>query len=246
VNFSHARKFPSSDSLSGRDELERSKIDINLTEYGATEGYQLDRRASSRNSVVMRHLGADKIIIGRGETQHWIYFSVRDDTDNGSIIDCIQHRRRCSIGEVRRKLRLGRRGRLPDGPCGYEINYRGFTGFASGREGSVVFRRQGRGHRPGDRGERYRRPALGGERPVRQHRRRYDPHSARPDPRRPREDGVEGRPSSSPPTTMPAAEHIAVLAEETGLADLQMVRDLPEGEGSDRNDRLTASQGIAP
>jgi len=45
---------------------------------------------------------------------------------------------------------------------------------------------------------------------------------------------------------MPAAEHIAVLAEETGLADLQMVRDLPEGEGSDRNDRLTASQGIAP
>jgi hypothetical protein len=30
---------------------------------------------------------------------------VSDNTDKGSIIDFIQHRRRCSIGEVRRKLR---------------------------------------------------------------------------------------------------------------------------------------------
>lgn len=127
MNCSHARESPSSDSLSGRDELERFKIDINLTEC-----YQLDCRASSRNSVVIRHLGGDKISIGRDAAQHWVDFSVRADT--GSIIDCIQHRRRCFIGEVRRKLRLDRRGRLPDGPCGYEISNRGFTGFASGGE----------------------------------------------------------------------------------------------------------------
>jgi len=105
VSVSHVKNSPSSDGLSGRDELERFKIDINLTEYAATEGYQLDRRASSRNSVVMRPPGGDKIVIARGEDPHWVYFSVRDDTDNGSIIDFIQHRRRCSIGEVRRELR---------------------------------------------------------------------------------------------------------------------------------------------
>jgi hypothetical protein len=131
---------------------------------------------------------------------------VRDDTDNGSIIDFIQHRRRCSIGEVRQELRpwvggsfvrpvpklyvpeviavsrdraeviralAGMRhlityryleeergiprsllehprfaGRVlvdarsnvvfshadRDGPCGYEVKNRGFTGFAPGGE----------------------------------------------------------------------------------------------------------------
>ena len=132
--------------------------------------------------------------------------SVRDDSDNGSIIDFIQHRRRCSIGEVRQELRpwvggafvrpvpglyvpevapvsrdragviralAGMRplvthryleeergmprtllehprfaGRVlvdarsnvvfphadRDGPCGYEVKNRGFTGFAPGGE----------------------------------------------------------------------------------------------------------------
>jgi hypothetical protein len=46
-----------------------------------------------------------KIVIARGEDQHWIYFSVRDDADNGSIIDFVQRRRRCTLGDVRRELR---------------------------------------------------------------------------------------------------------------------------------------------
>jgi hypothetical protein len=105
VSFSHAKNSSPADTLRQRDELDRFKTGINLTEYAASEGYQLDRRESSRNSVVMRHPGGNKIVIARGEDDHWIYFSVRDDTDNGSIIDFIQHRRRCSIGEVRRELR---------------------------------------------------------------------------------------------------------------------------------------------
>ncbi len=71
----------------------------------AGQGYLLDRRASSRNSVVMRHPNGDKIVIARGEDQHWIYFSVRDDADNGSIVDFVQRRRRCTLGDVRRELR---------------------------------------------------------------------------------------------------------------------------------------------
>ena len=105
MRLSHAKNPEPSDTLRQGDELERFKTAINLTEYAAAEGYQIDRRASSRNSVVMRHPGGDKMVIARGEEDHWIYFSVRDDSDNGSIIDFIQHRRRCSIGEVRRELR---------------------------------------------------------------------------------------------------------------------------------------------
>ena len=59
-----------SDSPQQRDELERFKTAINLTEYAATQGYLLDRRASSRNSVVMRHPAGDKIVVARGEDQH--------------------------------------------------------------------------------------------------------------------------------------------------------------------------------
>ena len=36
------------------DELDQFKTRINLAEYAASQGYQLDRRESSRNSAVMR------------------------------------------------------------------------------------------------------------------------------------------------------------------------------------------------
>jgi len=113
VIFSHAKKPPSDYGAGYRDELERFKTAINLTEYAASQGYQLDKRASSRNSVVTRHPAGDKVVIARGEDQHWIYFSVRDDADNGSIIDFIQHRRRCGLGDVRRELRPWIGGAVP-------------------------------------------------------------------------------------------------------------------------------------
>lgn len=37
------------------DELEAFKTNINLNEYAADQGHELDRRESSRNSVIMRH-----------------------------------------------------------------------------------------------------------------------------------------------------------------------------------------------
>ncbi|MEE9403767.1 MAG: hypothetical protein V3V20_02635 [Algisphaera sp.] len=55
-----------------QDELEDFKRKINLSEYVADQGYELDRKASSRNSVGMRCEG-DKIIIGMGHDQHWVY-----------------------------------------------------------------------------------------------------------------------------------------------------------------------------
>jgi hypothetical protein len=77
---------------SRRDELEDFKRRINLTEYAASLGYCIDRRASSRNSAVMVHPAGDKIIVAKGEDNHWVYISVRDDRDHGSIIDFHQSR----------------------------------------------------------------------------------------------------------------------------------------------------------
>lgn len=86
-------------------ELEEFKSSINLSEYAASQGYLMDRRASSRNSVVMRTDSGDKVVIARGHDGHWIYFSVRDDADNGTIIDFVQHRKGCKLGGVRQELR---------------------------------------------------------------------------------------------------------------------------------------------
>jgi Toprim-like/Protein of unknown function (DUF3991) len=90
---------------SRRDELDEFKRRINLTEYAAANGYCLDRKASSRNSAVMVHPAGDKIIVAKGDDQHWVYFSVRDDRDNGSIIDFEQRRHGGSMGDVRKVLR---------------------------------------------------------------------------------------------------------------------------------------------
>ena len=87
-------------------EIDQFKREINLSEYAAALGYSLDVKESSRNSAVMRDTAGDKIIIGRqSQTGHWIYFSVRDDQDNGTIIDFAQNRRRLSLGELRQELR---------------------------------------------------------------------------------------------------------------------------------------------
>jgi len=55
----------------------------------------------------MRHpITDDKVIIKRGADGHYVYFSVRDDRDNGSIIDFVQQRSRgMSLGAVRKELR---------------------------------------------------------------------------------------------------------------------------------------------
>ncbi len=87
-------------------ELEKFKTDVVLPEFAAARGYAVDRRASSRNSVVMRHPDGDKIIIARYEgTNHWVYFSVRDDRDNGTVVDFLQNRGGGSLGLVRQTLR---------------------------------------------------------------------------------------------------------------------------------------------
>src|SRR5262249_32010515 len=69
-------------------------------------GYQRDRRESSRASVVMRHpTNDDKVVVARAPDGHFVYFSVRDERDNGTIVDFVQGRTSKNLGEVRAELR---------------------------------------------------------------------------------------------------------------------------------------------
>jgi hypothetical protein len=85
-------------------ELEAFKSRIDLQRYAASLGYEKDKRESSRLSTIMRN-GGDKIIIKLNGDGHYLFFSVRDDRDNGTIIDFLQRRRRMNLGEVRKTLR---------------------------------------------------------------------------------------------------------------------------------------------
>ena len=87
------------------EELEAFKSRIDLREYAATLGYQLDRRESSRSSSIMRDASGHKVIIKCDTDSHFFYFSVWDDQDNGTIIDFVVNRKRFSLGHVRKELR---------------------------------------------------------------------------------------------------------------------------------------------
>ncbi|MGB5632390.1 MAG: hypothetical protein WBM86_06380, partial [Waterburya sp.] len=86
-------------------QLERFKIEINLVDYAQSQGYEYLTRESSPNSAVLRHNSGDKIVVVTNTDGQGIYFSIKDDKDNGTIIDFVQHRRNFNLGEVRKELR---------------------------------------------------------------------------------------------------------------------------------------------
>ena len=86
-------------------ELEAFKSRIDLRDYAADLGYAIDGRATSRNSAAMAHHDGDKIIVGMGADKHYVYFSVRDPADKGSIVDFDQRRHGGTLGDVRKRLR---------------------------------------------------------------------------------------------------------------------------------------------
>src|SRR2546426_7961781 len=77
----------------------------------------MDRRESWRGSTVLRR-GADKIVVQRNRNGHYVFFSVRDDDDNGTLIDFLQRRQNLSLGVVRQILRpwIGRPATSPQFP----------------------------------------------------------------------------------------------------------------------------------
>lgn len=86
-------------------ELEKFKIEINLTELASSYGYELDRRESSRTSFVMRHQDGDKIVVATDRDGHGIFFSVHDDRQHGSVIDFVKQKEGVNLGQARQILR---------------------------------------------------------------------------------------------------------------------------------------------
>jgi hypothetical protein len=107
---------------SRQDELEIFKTQINLSEYAASVGYQINAKktyqggAEGGGSTVMRSASdpTDVIVIGKDTDSHWIYWHVSVGkgslaSDAGSIIDFLQNRRggkdAFPLGLVRQELR---------------------------------------------------------------------------------------------------------------------------------------------
>lgn len=88
------------------NELEHFKKEINLAEIAERYGYALEKRESSRASLVMRReADGDKIVVATALDGHGVYFSVRDEHDNGSVLDFIMHRNRVGFGRAQQILR---------------------------------------------------------------------------------------------------------------------------------------------
>src|SRR5438132_6809988 len=98
-------------------EREAFKRRIDLRQFAASLGYEMDRRESWRGSTVLRR-GADKIVVKRNGNGHYVFFSVRDDEDHGTLIDFLQRRQNLSLGAVRQILRpwIGRPAASPQFP----------------------------------------------------------------------------------------------------------------------------------
>lgn len=111
--------------MTREDEIEAFKSGINLSEYAASLGYSLDRDRTSRNCCMMERGKGDKIALGMGQDGHWLYYTIDDWDDQGSIIDFVQNRIGGSLGSVRKELRpwLGTSGSFgprPD-PANYSL-----------------------------------------------------------------------------------------------------------------------------
>lgn len=90
--------------MNSASELDLFKREIDLRQFAVSLGYEMDRRDSWRGSTVLRR-GADKIVVQRKGNGHYVFFSVRDEDDHGTVIDFVQRRQNLSLGAVRQILR---------------------------------------------------------------------------------------------------------------------------------------------
>jgi hypothetical protein len=87
----------------------RYKSGINLGHYAASLGYELDPRKTTKSSLVMKHPNGDKVIISK-RGSNYVYFSVSDDKDNGTIVDFIRKRTDKTFPEIGQELQKWVRG----------------------------------------------------------------------------------------------------------------------------------------
>src|SRR5262249_10555514 len=64
-------------SMKSDPDLDAFKREIDLRQFAASFGYEMDRHESWRGSTVLRR-GGDKIVVKRNHNGHYVFFSVRD------------------------------------------------------------------------------------------------------------------------------------------------------------------------
>lgn len=79
------------------------KQNINLISYAASLGYSIDKEKTTRHSAVLKNAKNDKIVVSK-KNGIWVYFSVGDDGDNGTIIDFVKNRTSLELGEIGKSL----------------------------------------------------------------------------------------------------------------------------------------------
>ena len=89
---------------SSRDELERFKTEINLSEFLAGQGYKFDQGKSCQNHAVMG-LGDEKLVITRATNAQYSYTDTHNLKAAESVIDWVQNKRKINLGQVRKELR---------------------------------------------------------------------------------------------------------------------------------------------
>lgn len=100
------------DRIAAAAEINDFKRTVNLVRYAREIGYEVVKHKSCAASKCLQHSSGDKIVVARSrDDDHWIYFSLRDPRDKGTIIDFVQARNAgTDLAQVRRVLRdwLGR------------------------------------------------------------------------------------------------------------------------------------------
>jgi len=91
------------DNTRSRDELQCFIRDIPLPRLLEDNGWELDRRESSRNAMKYR-AGNDVLIVGQKEGR-WVYFNPQNKEDNGTIVNFGLNHIDPNLGHVRQMLR---------------------------------------------------------------------------------------------------------------------------------------------
>ena len=85
------------------NELSRFKIQINLIDYAASFGYQIDKQKSIKSCKIMRKDSA-KIGISTDLDGHGVFYDFRTEK-GGSIIDFVKYETGKNLGQIRQELR---------------------------------------------------------------------------------------------------------------------------------------------
>ena len=88
-----------------RQELDTFKSQINLVDFAIAQGFSIDKKASSTNSVSLRNEIGEKIVVRPVTEGHDVYFTPNNFLKSGTVIDFVQQFHQVNLGQARKILR---------------------------------------------------------------------------------------------------------------------------------------------